>query len=106
MWTVAGILSGWLSDKYGPAPIGCATLLLSLPWYGLITIDGSLAMFLIFFALEGEHESIISMRPFPLITADPIVFFASGLISPIMLELSSTSRIIEGIGCTPFTLDA
>jgi DHA1 family solute carrier family 18 vesicular amine transporter 1/2 len=58
---VAGIPSGWLSDKYGPALIGCAALLLSLPWYGLITIEGSLAMFLTFFALEGEHKSDISM---------------------------------------------
>jgi len=55
-WAVAGILSGWLSDKFGPAPIACATLLLSLPWYGLISIEGSLAMFLTFFALEGEQK--------------------------------------------------
>lgn len=56
-WTTAGILSGWLGDtKIGPAPIACATLLFSLPWYGLITIEGSLAMFLTFFALEGERK--------------------------------------------------
>lgn len=63
-------------------------------------------MFLTFFALEGEQNSVISMRSFPLITVDPLVFFASGLVPPIMLELSSVSRIIEGIGCTSLTFDA
>jgi len=63
-------------------------------------------MFLVFFALEGEHKSVISMSLFSLIVVDSLVFFASGLVPPIMLELSSASRIIEGIGCTPFTFDA
>ena len=52
-WAAAEVLSGWLSDKYGPAPIACITILLSLPWYGLVTIEDTLAMFLTFFALEG-----------------------------------------------------
>lgn len=55
MCVTAGLLSGRLGDKYGSAPVGCAILLLSLPWYGLLTIDGPLAVFLVFFALEGEH---------------------------------------------------
>lgn len=33
-------------------------------------------------------------------TMGPLVFFSSGLIPPIMLELSSVSRIMEGVGCT------
>lgn len=63
-------------------------------------------MFLTFFGLEGEHKLVSSVLPFPLIRQDPPVFFASGLVPPIMLELSSASRIIEGVGCTSFDLPA
>lgn len=55
MWVVATVLAGWLGDKYGSAPVGCAILLLSLPWYGLLTLEGPLTVFLVFFALEGEY---------------------------------------------------
>ena len=59
----AGFISGWLGDKYGPGPVACGTLLLALPWYGLVTIEGSLAMFLTFFALEGEHNVTFRYNP-------------------------------------------
>lgn len=104
MWAAAGILSGWLGDKYGPAWIGCATILLSLPWYGLVAIEGSLAMFLTFFALEGKHKPNPSIWSCPLTIVNPLVFFASGLNPPVMLELSSVSRTIEGVGCMTFIL--
>ena len=104
MWAAAGILSGWLGDKYGPAWIGCATILLSLPWYGLVAIEGSLAMFLTFFALEGKHNPNPSIWSCPLTIVNPLVFFASGLNPPVMLELSSVSRTIEGVGCMTFIL--
>ena len=98
-WAVAGVISGWLGDKYGPALVCCATILLSLPWYGLVTIEASLAMFLTFFALEGEYKRNHYTCSHPLTTVDPLVFFASGSIPPTMLELSSASRTIEGVGC-------
>ena len=55
MRVAAGALSGWLGDRYGSSWVGCTALFLSLPWFGLITIDGPLAIFLTFFALEGEQ---------------------------------------------------
>lgn len=69
-WVAAMVLSGWLGDRYGSAPIGCAAILLSLPWRGLITIEGSLAMFLVFFALEGRHCLGVLLQPRLLIAED------------------------------------
>jgi len=44
------------------------------------------------------------MRSFPLTGVAPLAFFASGLVPPIMLELSSVSRTMEGVGCMLFIL--
>ena len=62
-------------------------------------------MFLTFFALEGEHKFDPSVEPFSLTATGPLVFFASGLTPPLLLELSSVSRTIEGVGCTFFAAD-
>lgn len=98
-WVAAEALSGWLGDKYGSALIGCAAVLLSLPWFGLITIEGTLAKFLAFFALESKHE-LGALTCYLLTAIVLLVFFASGLVPIMMLELSSVGREVEMVGCT------
>ena len=58
---VAEFLSGWLGGMFGSVAVGCGALLLTLPWCGLIVIEGSLAVFLTFFALEGG-ESVLPFK--------------------------------------------
>lgn len=72
-------LAGWLSDKRtGAAPVTIAFLLMAIPWVGVMTIEGPLALFVVAFGVSS--------------------FFTSGVVSPITAELAIVSRDIEGVG--------
>ena len=101
---VAGLLSGWLGDRFGAATVGCGTLLLTLPWCGLIAIEGSLAMFLTFFALEGEYQFYALILPCLLTVVVSPAFFSIGVAPVLTMELSSVCKTIDGVGCTLFMM--
>ncbi|KAF9458764.1 major facilitator superfamily domain-containing protein [Collybia nuda] len=71
-------LSGWLTDHNGPEWITFLSLILALPWWIVIIIQGPLSLFTAAFAIE--------------------IFFTSGVISPLIAELAAISREIEGVG--------
>ncbi|KAF8665112.1 hypothetical protein AX16_000579 [Volvariella volvacea WC 439] len=71
-------ITGYLSDKYGTEWITVASILLALPWWGLVIIEHSLALFIAAFALEN--------------------FFTASVLSPLTAELAAVARDIEGIG--------
>ncbi|PCH33242.1 MFS general substrate transporter [Wolfiporia cocos MD-104 SS10] len=71
-------LAGWWIDKRGTALITIAALSFSLPWIVLLTINSSLAFFIVMFALEN--------------------FGVSATVSALTAELASTTKILEGVG--------
>ncbi|KAF8060998.1 MFS general substrate transporter [Lyophyllum atratum] len=71
-------ITGWYADKKGAEVVTFVCLLLSLPWWVVVIIQGPLALFTAAFAVE--------------------IFFTSGVISPLTAELASVSRDIEGVG--------
>ncbi|KAG6919544.1 hypothetical protein DXG01_004207 [Tephrocybe rancida] len=74
----ASPLTGWYTDKKGPEWVTVISLILSLPWGLVVIIDGSLALFIVSYALK--------------------VFFVSGVISPVTAELAYVAQGIEGVG--------
>ncbi|PBK69466.1 MFS general substrate transporter [Armillaria solidipes] len=74
----ASPLSGWLADLRGPSIVIIIALVLSVPWYVVMIVDGHLALFITAFACA--------------------YFFASGVLSPLTVELASVARSIDGIG--------
>ncbi|XP_006454567.1 hypothetical protein AGABI2DRAFT_214792, partial [Agaricus bisporus var. bisporus H97] len=71
-------LTGWLTDIFGAEWTATFSMLLATPWWGVLTIDDSLALFGVAFALES--------------------FFTSGAISPLTAELAAVSRSMQGVG--------
>lgn len=47
-------LTGHFSDKNGAEWVSFLALLLGIPWWGAITLKGSLLQFLVIYALESE----------------------------------------------------
>ncbi|EMD41423.1 hypothetical protein CERSUDRAFT_128182, partial [Gelatoporia subvermispora B] len=72
-------LAGWWTDRNGTAVISVICLLLSLPWWGLLILQTSLALFIVAFALQS--------------------FFISGTVAPFTAELAAVTRALEGVGC-------
>ncbi|KAK0189482.1 MFS general substrate transporter [Armillaria mellea] len=64
-------LSGWLADIRGAAIVIIISLILSVPWYVVIIIDGHLALFVTAFACA--------------------YLFASGVLSPLSVEFASVA---------------
>ncbi|KAI0072812.1 MFS general substrate transporter [Panus rudis PR-1116 ss-1] len=75
---VSSPLTGWLSDRIGTEWITALTFLLSVPWWGVLIIEKSLALFIVALAFQS--------------------FFLSGSLSPITAELAAVSRHYEGVG--------
>ncbi|KAF5355684.1 hypothetical protein D9756_004003 [Leucocoprinus leucothites] len=75
---ISSPVTGWLTDKVGAEWVAATSIVLAIPWWGVITIDGPLALFGVAFALEN--------------------FFTSGVISPLTAELAAVSRNIQGVG--------
>jgi hypothetical protein len=92
----ASPLAGWLTDIFGAEWTTTFSVVLATPWWGVLTKDGSLALFGVAFAFESElarnAEGIRSTQGF-------LGFFSSGAISPLTAELAAVSRNIQGVGC-------
>ncbi|KAF9061013.1 major facilitator superfamily domain-containing protein [Rhodocollybia butyracea] len=77
---ISGPLAGHISDRYGPSWISLISYVASVPWWVLMIIN-NLPLLIVSFALTR--------------------FWASGIVSPLMAELASVSRGIEGVGLGP-----
>ncbi|EKM60730.1 uncharacterized protein PHACADRAFT_133462 [Phanerochaete carnosa HHB-10118-sp] len=75
---ISSPLSGWITDWYGSEWTLSISFLLILPWFGLLTINGPLALFIAMFCLEN--------------------FFLAATVPPLTTELAAVSRMHEGIG--------
>ncbi|KAJ7151523.1 MFS general substrate transporter [Mycena filopes] len=71
-------LAGWYTDRKGVEWLSVICIALALPWWVVMIIQRSLALFITAYALGS--------------------FFVSGLLSPVMAELAGVSRGIEGVG--------
>ncbi|KAJ6569655.1 MFS general substrate transporter [Mycena capillaripes] len=71
-------LAGWYTDQRGVEWLSVICITLALPWWVVMIIQRSLALFITAYALGS--------------------FFISGLLSPVMAELAGVSRGIEGVG--------
>ncbi|KAF8213645.1 major facilitator superfamily domain-containing protein [Mycena galopus ATCC 62051] len=69
---------GWYSDRRGVEWLSVICIVLALPWWVVMIVQRSLALFIVAYALGS--------------------FFISGLLSPIMAELAAVSRGIDGVG--------
>ncbi len=49
--SAAVFTAGLLTDRIGSAQVVCASLILAIPWVGLLAMNGSLAGFIVFFCL-------------------------------------------------------
>ncbi|GJE87860.1 MFS general substrate transporter [Phanerochaete sordida] len=75
---VSSPLAGWLADTRGAEWTLSAALLLALPWFGLLSVDGPLAFFIAMFCLEN--------------------FFLAATVPPLTSELAAVARQHDGIG--------
>ncbi|KAH9837913.1 MFS general substrate transporter [Rhodofomes roseus] len=75
---VSSPLAGKLSDKFGPAWVATVLFVCGIPWFGLLTLDFSLAFFIVAFAVEN--------------------FFIGATSSPLTTELAAVTRSMEGVG--------
>lgn len=50
----ASFLTGWLTDILGAEWTTTFSMVLAIPWLGVLTINGSLALFAVAFAFESE----------------------------------------------------
>ncbi|KAI4522902.1 MFS general substrate transporter [Schizophyllum commune Loenen D] len=71
-------ITGWYTDYKGAEWAISWSLLLGLPWWAVITIDGHLALFIVAYCFEN--------------------LFVSGVVSPLTAELAAVARDIEGVG--------
>ncbi|KAJ7748535.1 major facilitator superfamily domain-containing protein [Mycena maculata] len=71
-------LSGWYADKRGVEWLSVICIALAIPWWVVMIVRRSLALFIVAYALG--------------------MFFISGLLTPITAELAAVSRSIEGVG--------
>jgi len=51
-------LAGYIADNKGTEWVSFLSLLLGIPWWGVITMKSSLAQFLVVFAFESESFSL------------------------------------------------
>ncbi|ESK85878.1 mfs amine [Moniliophthora roreri MCA 2997] len=70
-------IAGYLTDRWGTPSIVIASLILSIPWWFVLTVN-TLGLFIVAFALE--------------------FFFISAALPPLTAELAEVSKQIEGIG--------
>ncbi|KAG2045226.1 major facilitator superfamily domain-containing protein [Suillus americanus] len=75
---ISSPLAGFYVDRAGSDYITCICLLLALPWWIVMTLQHSLALFI--FALAAQ------------------CFFVSGVVAPVTTELASVSRKMAGVG--------
>ncbi|TRM62992.1 major facilitator superfamily domain-containing protein [Schizophyllum amplum] len=71
-------ITGWYTDRRGAEWAISWSLLLGIPWWVVITIDGHIALFIVAYCFEN--------------------LFVSGVVSPLTAELAAVARDIEGVG--------
>ncbi|TFY81606.1 hypothetical protein EWM64_g2406 [Hericium alpestre] len=71
-------LAGWLSDRWGSEWVILGCLLLALPWWGIVIIEGKLALFIVAFAIES--------------------FFTAAVLAPLTRELAVVTTKLDGVG--------
>ncbi|TRM57206.1 major facilitator superfamily domain-containing protein [Schizophyllum amplum] len=71
-------ITGWYTDRKGAEWATSWSLLLAVPWWVVITIDGHIALFIVAYCFEN--------------------LFVSGVVSPLTAELAAVARDIEGVG--------
>ena len=98
----ASPLSGWLSDRAngGVEYTSFFTLLLSVPWWVVMTIRGPIALFGSSLALSSESTSL---KRNGLSYSVPAVFFLSGVLPPLTADLAAAARKVPGLGCKAMT---
>ncbi|KAJ7071382.1 MFS general substrate transporter [Mycena amicta] len=72
-------ISGFYTDRIGVEWLSCICFALSVPWWVVLIVKRSLALFIVALALGS--------------------FFISGILSPLMAELAAVARQIDGVGC-------
>ncbi|OAX43593.1 MFS general substrate transporter [Rhizopogon vinicolor AM-OR11-026] len=75
---ISSPVAGYIVDRQGPSYLTCICLLLTLPWWIVMTLRSSLPLFI--FALAAQS------------------FFVSGVISPVTTELAAEARNMPGVG--------
>ncbi|KAG6371621.1 MFS general substrate transporter [Boletus reticuloceps] len=76
---ISSPLSGLLADRIGSNYITTTCLFLTLPWWIVLALRKSIALFIVALALQS--------------------FFVSGVVPPVTAELATVSRRMPGIGC-------
>ncbi|KAJ7604899.1 MFS general substrate transporter [Mycena polygramma] len=71
-------ISGWYTDRKGVEWLSSICIILALPWWVLMLVQRSLALFITSYGLGS--------------------LFLSALLSPVMAELANVSRGMEGVG--------
>jgi len=74
----SAVITGWISDKKGSKWVTVGFEIAAVPWFALLTLQNSLALFIVCLALA--------------------CFFTSGIVSPVMADLAAVARNVEGIG--------
>lgn len=90
-------MSGWISDKFGVEIITVILLALSIPFYALLIIRGSLALFIVCFAIASELNYTLII--IVLLKAAATDFMLAALVSPLTTELANVVRNVDGVGC-------
>ncbi|TFK26563.1 MFS general substrate transporter [Coprinopsis marcescibilis] len=75
---ISAPISGYITDKKGGEWVTLPSLLISIPWTGVLIIQGKLALFVVCFGILN--------------------FFLSGVVAPVTAELAIVSRNSPGIG--------
>lgn len=71
-------IAGYFADRRGSEWITISCIVLTIPWWIVITIDGPLALFITAYALQN--------------------LFISGVLAPLTAELALVARTLQGVG--------
>lgn len=93
---LASPIAGLLADRIGSGYITCICLLLTLPWWIVLALRKSIALFIIALALQSERP-VLPVGSF--LCASFLGFFVSGVVPPVTAELAAVSRNMPGVGC-------
>ncbi|KAL0950625.1 hypothetical protein HGRIS_007416 [Hohenbuehelia grisea] len=95
---IASPVTGWATDKYGAEWVTLLCIVLSMPWWMLMIIQGKLAVFIVFFVFASKYFSTTTVALFSCLHPS-VGLFNSGIVSPVTAELAAAASSIEGVGC-------
>ncbi|TFK57595.1 MFS general substrate transporter [Heliocybe sulcata] len=75
---ISSPIAGWLADKCGAEWVTAPMLILSIPWWLIVIINGHVALFIVAFAIQS--------------------LFTAGALAPITAELAAVARTFDEIG--------